>query len=59
MTENSHELQVNRIRMGVLRYRISSVPFGKLKIKAFDHWKMMIAFRKLMRHWLTVCNNRV
>jgi hypothetical protein len=45
--------------MGVLRYRISSSSLGKLKIKAFDHWKMMIAFRKLMRYWLVVCNNRV
>jgi hypothetical protein len=37
MAENSYELQVNRIRMESLRYRISSAPFRKLKIKAFDN----------------------
>ena len=32
---------------------------NRLTIKAFDHLKMAIKFRKLMRHWLNFSNNRV
>lgn len=44
---------------GLCRWKLAAQPGSKLIIKAFDHWKMMIALRKIMRHWLNYSNNRV
>lgn len=54
---NVKELQ--KIVWGVSRWKIASKPNSRLMIKVFDHWRLMIRFRKLMRHWLTFSNNRV
>lgn len=55
----AQERQTARLRYGALRWRLASNGDAQLKIKALDHWKLMIALRKLMRHWLIVGNNRV
>lgn len=57
--EMVHDTELAKIRKGGMRWMLMNKPDSKLVIKVFDHWKMVIAFRKVMRHWLIFSNNRV
>lgn len=57
--ERSNELQYNRIDKAIKRWKISGNPEKRLMIKAFDHLKMAIQIRKMLRYYLNFCNNRV
>lgn len=57
--EMVHDTELAKIRKGGLRWLLLNKPDSKLLIKVFDHWKMIIALRKIMRHWLIFSNNRV
>jgi len=58
-----NEKELRKLSWCVTRWRYSSNDKkrvdNRLTIKAFDHLKMAITFRKLMRHWLNFSNNRV
>ncbi len=64
MTE-VNEGELRKLCWCVTRWRFSSPADSrkkvenKLLIKAFDHLRMAVAFRKLMRYWLNFSNNRV
>lgn len=57
--QHAHDTELAKIRKGGLRWMMWGKPNSKLLIKAFDHLKMMVEFRKIMRHWLIFSNNRV
>jgi len=55
----AHDTELAKIRKGGLRWLMWGKPNSNLLIKAFDHLKMVVQFRKIMRHWLIFSNNRV
>lgn len=57
--ERANDVQYNRIEKAIKRWKISGDPNKRLLIKAFDHLKMAIQIRKMLRYYLTFCNNRV
>lgn len=62
IVERAEDYQTGRLRKGVLRWRARSLldtENTKLKIKTFDFLRMLVEYRKCMRHWLIFSNNRV
>lgn len=59
MAKKACDLQMDRMRYAVTRFRLYNDPTAKMKMKIFDHWKLMIKFRMAMKHWLVFGNNRV
>jgi len=51
--------ELNKMRKVACRWKLLSTEENKLMMKAFDHLKMIIELRKIMRHWLNFSNNRV
>ena len=49
----------NRLHKAVCRMKVYNDHKKCLQIKAFDHLKMAVTMRKVLRYWLTFSNNRV
>lgn len=54
-----NQLGYDRIHLAIARFQKGREADGRLLQKAFDHLRLMVKFRKLMKYQLGVCNNRV
>mmetsp|Transcript_28123 Transcript_28123/g.42537 ORF Transcript_28123/g.42537 Transcript_28123/m.42537 type:complete len:236 (+) Transcript_28123:317-1024(+) len=59
IVEDVNSGEMNKMKKVAMRWKLLGSSDGKLMMKAFDHLKMIIELRKIMRHWLIFSNNRV
>ena len=57
--QDLNQNELGKIDKGLRRWRMAGKAEGKLLIKAFDHWRMLIATRMMMKRLLNFSNNRV
>jgi len=59
LTEDVDKLEKEKINFCISRWHNCRDPKKRLLIKAFDHFRLAIKFRKVLRYWLNFSNNRV
>ena len=53
------QTEFNKIHKSICRWKVYGNPKKRLMIKAFDHLRMAIKMRKVLRYYLNFSNNRV
>ena len=59
IVEDVHEKEIYKMNKGFKRMQVYLDPKKRLLIKIFDHFRMAVKIRKILRYWVNFSNNRV